>query len=162
MLAVCLSSQIYAQEESTSEIQEVEMEEGPAAEAPKAIQEAFAKKYPNSLEVFWVNNEENPSLWDAEFESEGQFISAQFDEKGNWKYSSFEIMDGQVPEKISTQISKEYPDVEISQARMISNDSGDSYEVMVFDSENSVDLLLLIDQKGKMTKKELGEMYEEE
>lgn len=49
---------------------------------PKAVKDAFAKKFPNSTKVSW--EKEAPKEWESEFTFDGNKIFANFVEDRTW------------------------------------------------------------------------------
>ena len=81
---------------------------------PKAVKDAFAKKFPNSTKISW--GKEAPKEWESEFTFEGNKISANFAENGTWLETEKKIKTVDLPKAVLVAINKKYPGCKILEA----------------------------------------------
>ena len=85
-----------------------------AGTPPKAVKEAFAKKFPTATKVSW--GKEAAKEWEAEFTYEGSKISANFAQDGTWLETENEIKAAALPTKVTEAIAKQFPGWKIVEA----------------------------------------------
>jgi hypothetical protein len=81
---------------------------------PKAVKDAFEKKYPTATKITW--GKEGAKEWEAEFTFEGSKISANFNEDGSWVETEKEIKAADLPTAVATAIKSSYPGWSIVEA----------------------------------------------
>ena len=81
---------------------------------PKAVGDAFTKKFPNSSKISW--GKEGAKEWEAEFTFEGNKISANFAEDGTWLETEKEIKSTALPKAVLSAINTKYPGWKIVEA----------------------------------------------
>lgn len=81
---------------------------------PKAVKDAFVKKFPTATHVTW--GKEAPKEWEAEFTFEGSKISANFYEDGTWLETEKEIKAASLPTAVAKAIETTYPGWTITEA----------------------------------------------
>lgn len=85
-----------------------------AVKPPKAVKDAFDKKFPTATKVTW--GKEAAKEWEAEFTLDGSKISANFYEDGTWLETEKEITATSLPAAVATAIKTNYPGWEITEA----------------------------------------------
>jgi hypothetical protein len=95
---------------------------------PKAVSDAFMKKFPTATKVSW--GVEGPKEWEAEFTLEGKKISANFNENGTWVETEREINPANLPKAVLESLKLKYNDWKIAEAdKTESSKHGTIYEV---------------------------------
>ena len=89
---------------------------------PSSVAAAFIKRFPDVSNVKWTK--ENAKEYEAEFQSKGIKMSANFDLNGNWKETETEIPVKDLPEAVIKAISKKYAAAVISGADKIEKPGG--------------------------------------
>ncbi len=99
-----------------------------AATPPAAVTKAFAKKFPTATKISW--GVEGPKEWEAEFTFDGNKISANFSEDGNWVETEREIKVADLPKSVLTAVKSKFYDWKIAEAdKTESSKHGTFYEV---------------------------------
>ncbi len=152
MLAMCLSTQIIAQEDGVemNEYEEIVMEE----EAPKQVHAVLLKMYPNTVDVIWQNDVDRPNVWLAEFEDNGQMLTVFIDDDGNWIETLSVIEQDKMPKTIAGKLQEAFEEYELLEGVMVSDKSGDSYRLYVLSSSDGLEYMVTIDSKGQLSKEE--------
>ncbi len=81
---------------------------------PKAVADAFMKKFPTATKVTW--GVEGPKEWEAEFTIDGEKISANFNENGTWLETEKKIKAANLPKAVQAAVNKKYSDWKIAEA----------------------------------------------
>lgn len=81
---------------------------------PKAVSDAFIKKFPTATKVSW--GVEGPKEWEAEFTLNGDKISANFGQDGTWLETEQEIKAANLPKAVSASVKMKYSDWKIAEA----------------------------------------------
>ena len=81
---------------------------------PKAVSEAFMKKFPTALKVSW--GKESPKEWEAEFTLNGEKISANFSLDGTWIETEKEIKVTDLPEAVLSNVKIKFANWKIAEA----------------------------------------------
>jgi len=81
---------------------------------PKAVSDAFTKKFPSATKVSW--GKEGPKEWEAEFTLNGEKISANFTEDGSWLETEQEIKAANLPKAVLESVKMKYNDWKIAEA----------------------------------------------
>ena len=82
-----------------------------AIDVPKAIADAFAKKFPAATNVKWAK--ENAKEYEAEFKLNGKSISANFLNDGSWVETESEISTAELPAAVANAVKLKYADAVI-------------------------------------------------
>ncbi len=82
-----------------------------AIDVPKAIADAFAKKFPAATNVKWAK--ENAKEYEAEFKLKGKSISANFLNDGSWVETESEISAAELPAAVANAVKLKYADAVI-------------------------------------------------
>lgn len=81
---------------------------------PKAVSDAFMKKFPTATNVSW--GKEGPKEWEAEFTLKGEKISANFSQDGTWLETEQEIKAADLPKAILSNVKMKYGTWKIAEA----------------------------------------------
>ena len=81
---------------------------------PKAVADAFMKKFPTAVNVTW--GIEGPKEWEAEFTLNGEKISANFSQNGTWLETEKQIKAASLPQAVLAAVKKKYGDWKIAEA----------------------------------------------
>jgi hypothetical protein len=82
-----------------------------ANDVPKAIADAFAKKFPAATNIKWAK--ENAKEYEAEFKLNGKSISANFLTDGSWVETESAINASELPAPVTASVKSQYPDAVI-------------------------------------------------
>lgn len=85
-----------------------------ASTPPKAVSDAFMKKFPAATKVSW--GKEGPKEWEAEFTLNGEKISANFGLDGSWVETELEIKAVNLPKAVAASIKMQHSDWKIAEA----------------------------------------------
>ncbi len=80
---------------------------GFAINVPKAVSDAFAKKFPGATNVKW--DKENANEYEAEFKINGRSGSANFLTDGSWVESELEVGNTELPAAVTSAIKTKHP-----------------------------------------------------
>ncbi len=101
-----------------------------AVDVPKAIADAFAKKFPAATNIKW--GKENAKEYEAEFKLNGNSISANFLTDGTWVETESEIPAAELPAAITTVLQTSYKAAAVLKVFKIEKAKGDTtYEVEI-------------------------------
>lgn len=114
-----------------------------ATEAPKAVKEAFAKKFPTAKSVKW--EKENAKEYEASFTLDGTKMSANFSNEGTWVETETEIKIADLPTIVSTAIEAKYASWAITSASKIETAKGIQYEADIKKEKVKKEILLNAD-----------------
>lgn len=131
---------------------------GSGDDAPKKVEEAFAKKFPTVKKVKW--DKENDTEWEAEFKMKGTEYSANFMEDGTWKETEHEIKKNAIPANVKTSLDTEFSGYKIEEAEISETSEGSVYEFELEKGEQTMEVA--IDTNGKVIKKGMMEEGDED
>jgi uncharacterized membrane protein YkoI len=123
---------------------------GQKKDVPQAVKTAFNQKFSNATKVKWENEDENE--WEAEFKMSGKEYSANFDSKGKWLETEYEIKKSEIPEAVQKTIKSEFREYEMEEAEVAENADGIFYEVKFEMDEKDMEVVFKAD--GTVVKKE--------
>jgi len=95
-----------------------------ATEAPKSVQENFAKKFPAAKSVKW--DKEGSKEYEASFVLDGVKCSANFSTDGTWLETETEIKISELPTAVTSAIKAKYADWEIKGAAKMETSKGET------------------------------------
>ncbi len=99
-----------------------------ATDAPKAVKEAFAKKFPSATNIKW--DKENAHEYEAEFKQNGKSFSANYSDKGEWLETESTIEFNMLPQKIQQSFNTNHKGAAVKAAAKIETSKGvTKYEV---------------------------------
>ena len=122
-----------------------------AQTAPTKVQDAFKAKFPTAKSVKW--EQENDSVWEAEFKVEGVEYSANFSNDGVWKETEHEIKSKDLPQAVKNALATEFAGYEIEEVEMVESPDFTGYEVEI--EKGEVTMEVLIDKSGNVIKKKV-------
>src|SRR4249920_2740244 len=103
---------------------------GFAINVPKAVTDAFAKKFPGATNVKW--DKENANEYEAEFKLNGKSASANFLTDGSWVETEMEIPATELPAAVASTVKTKYPNATITKAYKVeSAKAGVTYEAEI-------------------------------
>lgn len=97
-----------------------------AQQAPKAVKENFAKKFPTAKSVKW--EKENDKEYEASFTVDGTKHSANFTNDGTWVETESEIKIANLPQAVTAAISSKYAGYKVVDASKIETATTVKYE----------------------------------
>ena len=124
-----------------------------AQSTPAKVTEAFKAKFPNAKSVEW--EKENDAEWEAEFKLNGVEYSANFSTDGMWKETEHEIKVSELPQSVTSTLSKEFSGFEIEEVEMIETPEFSGYEVEIEKGEETMEVVL--NNTGKVIEKKVEE-----
>ena len=119
------------------------------SDAPKAVKEAFAKKYPNAKVDSW---EKEDVGYEAEFKMNKIESSAVFSDEGVFLEVEQEIKPTELPQSVRDYCAKEYKGYKLAEAAKIT----DAANKVMFEAEmgnGKEHFDVLFDDKGNFVKK---------
>lgn len=133
---------------------------GFAQEPPKAVTDAFAKKYPTAVDPSWS---ESDLGYEVYFELGKEDITSEFSTTGTWVNSQQEVGEKELSEAIDKTLKSNFKEYSIDNILLIKTKSKSFYEIQLW-NENDSEYLIQISHDGKLLKKELqqSDEYEEE
>ncbi len=131
---------------------------GQKENVPVKVKTAFEQKFPNATKVKW--EKENDTEWEAEFRMNNNEYSANFDNKGNWLETEYEVEMKDIPEAVKSTLDNEFASYEIEVSEVSENAEGTFYEFELEKDETEMEVV--IDQSGKVVKKEVETEDDEE
>lgn len=115
-----------------------------AITVPKAVTDAFAKKFPAASNIKW--GKENAKEYEAEFKLNGKMISANFSADGNWMETEAAIEVSGLPGAAVSAITAKYPGYSISGAFKIEKADGNTtYEAEIKKGSKKTEVILTSD-----------------
>lgn len=127
-------------------------------EAPANVKSAFSQKFPAATKVEW--GKEGDKEWEAEFMFNGKEYSANFDNAGKWMETESEISVKDLPAVVKTTLDKESAGYKIKESLVTETSDLKAYEFVIEKGKDKLEIV--IDQNGKMIKKEVVKEEEEE
>ena len=125
---------------------------------PKAVKEAFAKKFPSAKKVHW--DKESDKEWEAEFKMDKMEYSANFMEDGTWKETEHEIDKNNIPQTVMNTLNTSFAGYEIEESEISETNKGAVYEFEIEKDETEMEVA--IDSNGKVVKKQSSDEEDEE
>lgn len=111
-----------------------------AINVPKAVKDAFEKKFPSATSVKW--GKENAKEYEANFKLNGVAMSANFTADGTWLETETEITVTDLPAAVSSAINNKYKGCSITGADKIENSKGEIfYEADIIMSKKKKEVL---------------------
>lgn len=93
-----------------------------AVDVPRAVMEAFTKKFPAATEVKW--GKENSKEYEAEFKLNGNQVSANFLPDGSWVETESAIHISDLPGAVAAAVKSKYPNAVMVRAFKIEKATG--------------------------------------
>jgi hypothetical protein len=118
-------------------------------DAPAAVKEAFAKKFPDVKKVSWEMEDE--SIWESEFKLKGTEYSANFTIDGTWVETEHELKKSELPSSIRDFLNSDYKEYKIEEIKSAETPDSKLIEVIVEKGEEHWELIF--DSNGKFIEK---------
>ena len=119
-------------------------------DVPSNIKDAFLKKFPTATKVKWAK--ENDKEWEAEFNMNNKEYSANYDLKGTWMETEYEISVSEIPAAVKATLDKDFAGYKIDEPEVSETATTKLYEFEL--KKDKVKMEVSIDAKGKVIKKE--------
>jgi len=114
---------------------------GFALKVPKAVTEAFTKKFPGATDIKW--GKENAEEYEADFKLNGKIMSANFLADGRWTETEETINITALPVAVTTAVKTKYPNHTIIGADKIEKANGQiTYEVELKNGSKKLEVIL--------------------
>ncbi len=120
------------------------------SKVPKAVKTAFNKKFPTVKKVDW--DKEGTAQWEAEFKLNKKDMSANFDNRGNWKETETELENNAVPAVVLDVLKTQFAGYKIKEAALTETPEYSAYEIVIKQGERKIEVT--IDKTGKLLSKE--------
>lgn len=111
-----------------------------ASDAPKAVKEAFAKKFPIAKSVKW--EKENAKEYEASFTLNGAKMSANFNNEGVWLETETEIKIAELPVAVSAAIKTKFTSWVVTSVSKIEAAKGIQFEADIKKGKEEKEILL--------------------
>lgn len=129
------------------------------ADVPQAAMSQFQQKFPDAKKVEW--SKESANEIEAEFKMNGQEMSANFSNTGEWLETETEIKEKDLPEAVKNTLKSQFADYDIEESEQVSTpEQSKAYEVELEKGETTLDVML--DQSGKVIKQTTSEDEDKE
>ena len=97
---------------------------------PAAVKQAFHSKFPGAKQIKW--SKENKNEFEMEFVYNGNEMSANFDNNGNWAKIETVISETEIPVAVKNSVLLKYPEaIFIGAEKMEQPDKAVSFEVII-------------------------------
>ncbi len=118
---------------------------------PSAVTEAFAKKFPDALNVKW--GKENATEYEASFKLNGVKYSANYSDKGEWLETETGTTFDKLPANVQEAYNKNYVGHKVKAAAVIETSKGDiKYEIEYIKGKKTTETFY--DAKGNSVKED--------
>lgn len=122
---------------------------GFAINVPKAVSDAFAKKFPGATNIKW--GKESANEYEAEFMLNGKSVSANFLTDGSWVETETEIGNNELPAAVAATIKAKHPNAVLLKAYKTETAKGGvTYEAEIKTGNKKQEMIMLED--GSMAK----------
>jgi hypothetical protein len=137
LIVALMSNTVYAQKISVDKV-------------PAAVILAFKAKFPNITKTSWEI--ENTNEYEVGFKLNGEEVSANFDNTGNWLETETEIKVSALPASVQSALRKDFEGFKINEASKIESvKNGNCFEAEIEKGEETFDVLFTAE--GKMLSK---------
>jgi uncharacterized membrane protein YkoI len=115
-----------------------------AVDVPKAVADAFAKKFPAATNIKW--GKENAKEYETEFKLNGKSASANFLTDGSWVETEMQIDISETPAPVTAAIQKKHPGASIIKLYKIDKSKGElTYEAEIKTGNKKQEMILKAD-----------------
>ncbi|MCB0596377.1 MAG: PepSY-like domain-containing protein [Lewinellaceae bacterium] len=104
-------------------------------DAPAALKEAFAERFPNAKSVEWEDPEDG--VYEVEFKQDKREMTANFGENGDWLETEVEIEQEELPATVKEAIARQFSDLEFDKAETVSSPERDLVYEVVFEQDET-------------------------
>ncbi len=125
---------------------------------PKAVKDAFAKKFPMAKKVHW--DKESDKEWEAEFKMNKMEYSANFMADGTWTETEHEIDKKDIPQAVKNRLNSSFAGYEVEESETSETKDGMVYEFEIEKGEKTMEVA--ISPSGKVVKKQSSSEEDEE
>lgn len=116
----------------------------PADKVPAAVRSAFSARFPAVTKVNWEM--ENVKEYEAGFKMNGEEMSANFDNSGQWLETETEIKISDLPLSIRSAVSRDFAGYKIKEASRVERaNNGTCYEAEIEKNGEAYDVLFAPD-----------------
>ncbi|MCD4679905.1 MAG: hypothetical protein K8S00_05915 [Bacteroidales bacterium] len=119
---------------------------GKKADKPEKVLSSFEKMYPNSTNVNWEN--QNDSLWKVNFDFDGNKISSEYSNSGDWMQSKYSVPSEQFPQSVIDRIDGFYYDYTFIRSELVETPDSKVYEIDI--AVNNMSIALIISEEGAL------------
>ena len=129
------------------------------SDIPSAVLKAFQEKYPQAQDVEW--EKESDTELEAEFDLNGEEMSANFSQDGTWMETETEIKRKDLPKAVQSTLKSQFAGYEIEESEKVATpEQPEAYEVEIEKGETTLSVML--DKNGKVLKQETAEPEDED
>ena len=115
-----------------------------AIDVPKAVTDAFAKKFPAATNIKW--GKENAKEYEADFKLNGKSASANFLTDGSWVETEMQIDISEAPTPVTAAVQQKYAGASIIKVYKIDNNKGIvTYEAEIKTGNKKSEMVLKAD-----------------
>ncbi len=115
-----------------------------AINIPKAVADAFVKKFPAATNIKWIK--ENAKEYEAEFKLNGKSVSANFLTDGSWVETEAEISIAELPVAVAAAVKTKHPGAVVLKAYKIETAKGRViYETEIKTGNKKTEMILNAD-----------------
>jgi uncharacterized lipoprotein NlpE involved in copper resistance len=147
-------------------------------EIPKAVKEAFAKKYPTAQKVEWETEENSEEAteengeeateaageeeYEVKFKLNGIKSTAKFKADGTWLETESKIKKSDLPQAVKTAITTQFSGFGMEEAELVETpEVAKAYEVKLKDEKNETEVKAIFSPDGKLLEKKVKNEEEE-
>ncbi len=129
------------------------------ADVPQAVISQFQQKFPDAKKVEW--SKESATEMEAEFKMNGEEMSANFSNTGEWLETETEMKEKDLPEAVKNALKSQFADYKVEESEKVATpQQSEAYEVEIEKGETTLDVML--DQSGKVIKQTNAEGEDKE
>ena len=129
------------------------------SDIPSVVLKAFQEKYPQAQDVEW--EKESDTELEAEFDLNGEEMSANFSQDGTWMETETEIKRKDLPKAVQSTLKSQFAGYEIEESEKVATpEQPEAYEVEIEKGETTLSVML--DKNGKVLKQETAEPEDED
>jgi hypothetical protein len=155
-----LEKEVKKSKEQISEEEEMEEsgEEHEMISVPDEVTAAFNAKFSGATDINW--GKESAAEYEAEFNLNGKTMSANFDAAGKWIETESKLSKNELPSAVLSILKSEYGNYQVLKAERLEKPGKPAtFEVKLSKDETVVEVV--VDESGKLLKKEINEKGEE-
>ncbi len=133
-------------------------------EIPKAVKEAFSKKYPTAEKVKWdteengeeATEENDEEEYEVKFKLKGNKTTAKFKTDGSWLETETNIKNADLPQAVKTAVTAQFAGYELDEAELVETpELAKAYEVKLKDKKNDAEVKALFSEDGKLLRQKV-------
>ncbi len=140
-------------------------------EIPKAVKEAFSKKYPTAKKVEWEteeNGEEETSAsmeeeYEVQFKLNGNKTTAKFKADGSWLETESELKKSDLPQMVQTAIAAQFSGYDLNEVELVETpEIAKAYEVKLENEKNDSEVKALFSPDGTLLSQKVKDKNDNE